>query len=562
MAIASQTNRLNLIWKPSLAGILGFVYFCMAVPFTAQGQTESDVARKPAPNIVFAFADDLGRYASAYSDPKRPSVNDVIQTPNFDRIAKEGTIFDCALVSSPSCTPSRAAIVACRHFFRNGSHSQLHSPWVKGHPDPWDDVRGFPLMLQEKGYHIGWTYKMHISPDRMGGTKRNYQKAGRKFNSFSQTASKWIGEKEPTESTIDNAKKQLLSEVRGNFGAFLADRKKDQPFYYWFNPTNTHRAWTKGSGKKLWGIEPDQLKGKMPKFLPDNPTIREDFADYLGEALAFDASVGVLIDELVKLGEFENTIFVVSGDHGAPGFPRGKCNLYDFGTQVPLAIRWPKKIAAGRKIFSTVSLFDLGPTFLEAAGIEKAKDMDGSSLLSAMDPKTKKPESKLRGNAFVGRETHVDEARAGGLPYPMRAIRTKDFLYIINFAPERYPVATLPLSAELLKSKRKGSRRMDIDFGPTRTFFEEHETDPKFATEFQLGFGLRAADELYAVGEDPDQMKNLSGDRQFAEIREKLRRELLSELRKGNDPRVAGDGTAFDKPPYAPLDKSRGVLKK
>lgn len=508
-----------------------------------------------SPNIVFAFADDLGRYASAYADPQHPSPNDVIQTPNFDRVAREGTLFDCALISAPSCTPSRAAIVAGRHFFRNGSHSQLHHPWMKGFEDPWDDVKGFPLILQDAGYHIGWSYKMHISVDRMGGAKRNYRPAGSKFNTFSQVAM--------AADDHDAAKQKLLDEVRQNFSAMLADRDGEQPFFYWFNPTNTHRSWVQGSGKTLWGIEPDALKGRLPKFLPDNAIIREDFADYLGEAMAFDAAVGVLLDELQQRGELDNTIVVVSGDHGAPGFPRGKCNLYDFGTQVPLAIRWPKHYAAGRRVDAPVSLIDLGKTFLAAAGAPPTADMNGQDLTPAMNPDTTDYEDQLQGYVICGRETHVDEARPGGLPYPMRAIRTGEFLYIVNFAPDRWPVAKPPLSAPLVTAKPgkdvRSSRRMDIDYGPTRDFFTEFETSDSIAAAWKLGFGLRPAEELYAVADDPDQMHNLIDDPQYAPQRDRLRHLLMSELKSNRDPRLHND--AFDRPPYTPVRPQRGVIK-
>ncbi len=509
------------------------------------------------PNIVFAFADDLGKYASAYADPDRPSPNDALQTPNFDRVAREGVLFHNALVSAPSCTPSRAAIVACRHFFRNGSHSQLHHPWMQGFEDPWDEVKGFPLILQDAGYHIGWSYKMHISEDRMGGKKRNYKSAGSRFNSFSQNAMK------ATNPEAEKAK--LLNEVHDNFNAFLDDREEDQPFYYWFNPTNTHRSWIRGSGKKLWGIDPDDLKGRLPSFLPDNEIVREDFADYLGETMAFDAAVGVLLQELTQRGELDDTIVVVSGDHGAPGFPRGKCNLYDFGTQVPLAIRWPKHIAADRSVAAPVSLIDLGPTFLDAAGLKPTDDMDGQSLLPVIRADDPAEESELRGYAIVGRENHVNEARPGGLPYPTRALRTRDFLYVVNFAPDRWPVAQPPLSASLIKNVKGGknsARRMDMDFGPTRDFFTEYEGSQSIATAWKLGFALRPAEELYAVNVDPDQVQNLATDPQFEETRAALRKQLFAELTKGNDPRVVGAGDAFDKPPYAPDDPQRGVIAK
>ena len=551
-----ESQAINAILKPALhsAAVWIVALSCGLIQASLLAQVEATSAGRP--NIVFAFADDLGRYASIYSDPSRPSPNDVIHTPNFDQIAMAGVLFQNALVSVPSCTPSRAAIVSCRHFFRNGSHSQLHHPWVKGFPDPWDQVRGFPLILQDAGYHIGWSYKMHISEDRMGGSLRNYKAHGSRFNSFSQNAMK--------ADDPEAEKAKLLDEVRLNFGDFLADRQPDQPFYYWFNPTNTHRAWIQGSGKKLWNIDPDDLLGKLPSFLPDNATVREDFADYLGEAQAFDAAVGLLREELIACGEWENTILVVSGDHGAPGFPRGKCNLYDFGVQVPLAIHWPEHLAAGRRIAAPVSLIDLGPTFLEAAGLEPTADMDGQSLLTAMLPSTDTPASGLRQYAIVGRENHVDQARPGGLPYPMRAIRTNQYLYIINFAPDRWPVAEPPLSAPLAEGmKNRGgsaSRRMDIDYGPTRDFFTEFEGSQSIAKEWELGFAKRPNFELYDVLQDPDQVNNLAHAGEFQELRQQLHTQLMSELQAGNDPRVIGSGTAFDAPPYAPGDPQRGVI--
>ncbi|MCA9082385.1 MAG: sulfatase-like hydrolase/transferase, partial [Planctomycetaceae bacterium] len=119
---------------------------------------------------------------------------------------------------------------------------------------------------------------------------------------------------------------QLQQEVRGNFSDFLSSVEEDQPFCYWFGPTNCHRKWIQGSGKKHWGMDPNALEGKLPKYLPDVDVVREDFCDYLGEVQAFDLGLGVLLDELEKRGLSENTLVVVSGDHGIPGIPRGKCN--------------------------------------------------------------------------------------------------------------------------------------------------------------------------------------------------------------------------------------------
>src|SRR5262249_20236200 len=144
--------------------------------------------------------------------------------------------------------------------------------------------------------------------------------------------------------------------------------------------TNVHRMWEKGSGKALWGIEPDALKGKLPPFLPDVPEVREDFADYLGEIQAFDAYVGVLLARLEEAGELDRTLIVISGDHGAPGFPGGKCNLYDFGVGVALVAAWPGG-QGGRIVDDFVSLMDLAPTFLDAGGVKLPGGMNGRSLL-------------------------------------------------------------------------------------------------------------------------------------------------------------------------------------
>ena len=117
----------------------------------------------------------------------------------------------------------------------------------------------------------------------------------------------------------------------------------------------------------------------MPPYLPDVPEVRQDLADYFGEAAAFDASLGVLVEELRKVGQLDNTLLVVSGDHGAPGFPHGKCNLYDFGCRVALAIAGPG-VHGGRVVDDFVCLPDLAPTFLETGGVDVPEVMTARSL--------------------------------------------------------------------------------------------------------------------------------------------------------------------------------------
>ena len=315
-------------------------------------------AEKPL-NILFCFADDWGRYASIYAEHEKfPSPNQVVKTPNIDRIAREGALFRRAYVNAPSCTPCRSSLLSGRYFFNTGRAAILNGA-------VWDPaIPSFPLLLKDKGYHIGKAYKVWGPGDPadapFGGQQFAYQKAGGRCNQFSQEVTKLVAGGTPLEA----AKQQIYDEVRGNFDAFLKARPKGAPFLYWHGPTNVHRKWVKGSGEALWGIKPDELKGKLPKHLPDVPAFREDFGSYLGEIQAFDAQVGTLVRRLEEEGELDNTVIVISGDHGAPGFPGGKCNLYDFGVNVTLAIRWPGQ-RGGRFIEDFVNLMDLAPTFMD-----------------------------------------------------------------------------------------------------------------------------------------------------------------------------------------------------
>ena len=514
------------------------------------GATLLHAAPADKPNILLLFADDLGRYASAYADPEKPSPNDILRTPVFDRIAKEGALFQNAYVSVPSCTPSRAALVTGRHFFRNGSHSQLHFPWQKGAPDPFAEIKGMPLTLQEGGYHIGLSLKLHMR-DSIIGKGNLYNKAGQRINQYSEILTK-ADDKEA-------AKQKIYEEVRQNFRDFLAKRGDGQPFFYSFNPTNTHRLWVKGSGKALWNLNPDDLKGRMPSVLPDVPEIREDMADYLGEVMAFDAACGALIRMVEEMGELDSTIVVISGDHGIPGFPRGKCNVHDFGSAVPLAIRWPEKIAPKRSVSAPVSLIDITPTFLAAAGLESPDDPNGQNLLPALAADG--DDSILRGWALIGRERHAGRARADQSPYPVRALRTSEYLYVKNFKPDRWPMGdpyqvteTSEPSSDLLE-KDTYAAFPDMDMSPTKAWLVHHRKDPGMEKYIDYAWAKRPEEELYAIKDDPHQTKNLASDPAYSMILRELRNQLMDELKANDDPRLADD--AFDRAPFHVMDKKR-----
>jgi N-sulfoglucosamine sulfohydrolase len=531
------------------------VTLCLFFAFALSLGGGAVCAADKRPNILFAFADDWGRHASAYAKADGPGTeNDVIQTPNFDAIAKSGVLFNQAYINAPSCTPCRSSLLSGQHFWRTGRGAILQGA-------VWDsNIPTWPLLLKDAGYHIGFSFKVW-SPGTprdapFGGKANAYHTAGRRFNGFSQDATKNVR----SGKSLEDAKGALGAEVRKNFQGFLGKKKNDQPFAYWFGPTNVHRKWVRGSGKTLWGIDPDKLKGKMPPFLPDVPTVREDLADYMGEAMAFDMALGILVEELKKSGHYDNTIIAVSGDHGPAGFPHGKCNLYDYGTRVPLAISGPgvKKLAAGRVLDDFVSLPDLAPTFLEAGGVKIPPVMTAKSIWPSLKSDAAKGlADAFRTQVFAGRERHVAVARVGHMPYPARAIRTKDHLLIINFRPDRWPLGdpyklgTDKEPTVKMLTEKTFCTLGDEDAGPTKAWIVSNRKDPKVKPFYDHAYGKRPREQLFDMNKDPHQMKNVAADPAYADVLAKLRGQLMDELKTTKDPRVVDNGSYYENPPLA-----------
>lgn len=525
-------------------GAMTLLATCMAQPVSADDR----------PNILFAFADDWGRYASAYAKLEPGGPSDLVSTPNFDRVAREGVLFTRAFVNAPSCTPCRSSLLSGQYFWRTGRGAILQGA-------VWDPaIPSYPLLLKDKGYHIGFTYKVW-SPGTpadapYGGKDFAYRAHGGKFNQFSQFVSQ--------QPDIEAAKHTLLEEVRGNFLDFLKARPEGKPFCYWFGPTNCHRKWVVGSGKKLWGLDPDELTGKMPSYLPDVAPIREDFADYLGEVQAFDAGLGVLLDELTRTGELENTLIVVAGDHGIPGFPRGKCTLYRTGVEVALAVRWGAKVPPGRVVEDFVCLPDLCPTFLEAAGEKPLEVMTARSLMNVLTSTKSGQVDAARDAVVVGRERHVALANEDYRPYPSRAIYTKDYLYILNFHPERWPLGDGPGYGRPAGAfapfddlaNETFSTFADMDASPTKAWLIEHRNDTSWRENFEIAFGQRPAEELYDLRKDPDELQNIADRPDYQQVKEQLRSRLMRVLEETKDPRVINGGTQFEQPPFTGLDES------
>ena len=444
--------------------------------------------RQAPPNILFVIADDWSYpHAGAYGDR-------TVATPAFDRIAREGVLFRRAFTAAPSCTPSRAAILTGRppHQLAEGGNlwSFLPSRF---------DV--FPDLLEKAGYTVGHAGK-GWGPGQFEAGGRTRNPAGPRFASFQD---------------------------------FLAKRRNGQPFYFWYGSTDPHRPYDAASGAKA-GLRPESVT--VPGLLPDTPEVRNDILDYYLEVQRFDSQLAALLDELERRKELDNTLVVVTSDNGMP-FPRAKANLYDAGTHMPLAIRWPKGAKPGLAADTFVNLIDLAPTFLEAAGIAVPSDLTGRSLLRILAGKM---EAAARDRTFSERERHAN-VRRGDLSYPARAIRTSEFLYIRNYRPDRWPAgdpeqhfAVGPFG--------------DIDGGPSKSLLLDRRGDAPIRKHFELATAKRPADELYDLRRDPDQLVNVAGEVAYAKTLERLRAELTSWQRATGDPRVTLDDDRWDKYPY------------
>ena len=320
-----------------------------------------------------------------------------------------------------------------------------------------------------------------------------------------------------------------------------------------------HRPYTPDSGKELWGIEPDSLKGLIPKFLPDAHDVRRDFSDYLGEVLALDLMLGAMLDELEASGELDNTVIVLSGDHGIPGIPRGKTNCYDLATRVPLLVRWPKGIQAGRRVNDFVSIMDVGPTVLELTGSKPPASMDGCSFLPQLLSKKDGWVDPQRDSVIIGRERHYYNARPDNLPYPMRAVRTPDYLYIRNFKPQRWPMGNPYDAAELTTPDALYEMGLstvpayrDLDGSLTKAWMMSQRGSPHDKELFSLTMDPRPSEELYDLKNDPEQLVNLAADSPHASTLNALRARVEKVMNNTNDPRLTD---AFDQLPWVDSTK-------
>jgi uncharacterized sulfatase len=489
----------------------------LAVLGGAAGPLRADSPEAKRPNILLAIADDWSwPYASVYGCK-------FVQTPAFDRVAREGVLFTRAFCASPGCSPSRAALLTGRHTWQlehAGTHASSFSKHYAVYPD----------LLEAAGYHVGFTGK--------GWGPGNFQAGGRTRNPAGPAYSS---------QRLSSAPRKGISptDYAGNFQTFLDRRPKDKPFCFWYGGTEPHRAYEKGAGLKAGKKLED---AEVPPFLPDTPEVRSDLLDYAVEIEWFDQHLGRMLRLLAEAGELDNTVVVVASDNGMP-FPRAKANVYEYGTHMPLAVRWPARVKGGRVLEDFVGHVDLAPTFLEAAGLNPLPAMTGKSFLNLLTSGKDGWVDPARDRVYTARERH-SSARVDNLGYPCRALRTADYLYIRNFAPDRWPAGD-PRGVD-----GDAAGYYDIDGSPTKAFLIGHRDSKEVGRFAQLALGKRPAEELYDVKKDPGNLVNLADRPEFAAVQKRLRAELEQYLKETRDPRALGNGDVFESyPRYSPIRK-------
>ncbi|MFW5980722.1 MAG: sulfatase [Halanaerobiaceae bacterium] len=455
---------------------------------------------KNKPNILLAIADDAS-HMEAYGC-------DFVNTPNFNQVAEEGILFENAFTSNPKCAPSRASLLTGRHTWQLEDACNHFGIFPA-------KFEVYPNLLEEAGYFIGYTGKGWAPGDwEKGGFSHN--PAGHEYNE--------IRLEPPADSCISD------KDYTGNFEKFLKERPKDKPFCFWYGGHEPHRPYTqdKEGTKAVNTIN----EVEVPSYLPQEEVVKNDLLDYAFEIEWFDQHLGQMIAKLKEIGEYENTLIVVTSDNGMP-FPRVKGQMYEQDFNLPLAMCWKNKTGGKREVKDLINFIDLAPTFLEAAGLEVPGEMSGKSLMNIIDSAQSGQVDETRNRVYLGRERH-DLGRKNDYGYPVRCVRTEKYLYVHNFKPDRWPAGNPETGFT------------NCDSSPTKSLIlKQHEQGKDYY--YNLAFGKRPREELYNIIDDPECINNLADKAEYEELKQKLWEELIEKLEETGDPRIFGNGDVFDK---------------
>ena len=437
----------------------------------------SSLAMADARNVVLIIADDQGLDLGVYGNP-------VLRTPNLDRLAAGGTLFTNAFATVSSCSPSRSVIYTGLYSHSNGMYGLAHDVHNQ-HLLP--SVRTLPQVLKAAGYRTAIVGKKHILPDE---------------------ALPFDEELAPERPGIRD-----VAFMAGEARRFIAE-KSDQPFLLIVGYSDPHRADHDFGNTRTWPqvkrASYDPAKVIVPTHLPDLPEVRRDLADYYESISRLDSGIGLLLDGLRASGHGEDTLVIYLSDNGRP-FPGGKTTLYDEGIHLPLIISSPVQSKRGVRNDAMVSWIDITPTILDWAGVSppKTQQLAGRSILPILEQAAPQGWDRV----FASHVFHEIQQY-----YPMRALRTREYKYIVNLAP----ALEFPIAGDIAASPawRALTARPGIGLG-SRTM---------------QAFLHRPPEELYDIRKDPAEVRNLAADPAYRAVIERMRAEMTKFRSDTRDP--------------------------
>jgi len=443
----------------------------------------------PRPNIVLFIADDLG-----FSDTS-PYGNLVTRTPNLERLAQESMVFGRAFAASPTCSPSRSAIYTGMLPFRNGAHAN-HSNVREGTPS-------LVLRFQAMGYRVALAGKLHVGPESVFPFEivamSNVPEPG-----FEGKGDLW------TDLNMPEVER------------WLAAVDTTRPFLLIVADHSPHVAWP---------LVPEYDEGavNVPANHIDTPEYRHSRARYYTDVTKMDRNVGQLLASLERHGMADRTLLAFTADQG-PQLAFGKWGLYELGIRTPLIVRWPGHVAPGTRSAAIVSLVDLLPTFVEAAGAPAPTDIDGRSIMPVLTG----ARSTHRDTVYATHTGDRDMNRA-----PMRMVRTQRYKYILNLAD------TIIYTTHIDRVRR-------ADWGDDywTSWVERSYLDP--AAAFLLyRYHHRPPEELYDLETDPLELRNLVYQPEYAGILTGMRASMVAWRARQGDAET-GPETLENRPPGPP----------
>ena len=360
--------------------------------FLAASAVPLAAAAAPArPNIVFVLMDDLRFDALGIAG------HPFVKTPNIDRIGREGAMFVNNFATTPLCSPSRASFLTGQFVHTHGvidntDHNELSHKLVTS-----------GLLLQRAGYDTAYMGKLHMGNDsspRPGWTRWiSFRGQGQYDDPLLNIDGK--EEKVPgyvTDILTKNAVDFIRAERSKPFLLYVAHKAVHGPF----TPAARHKDLFENETIQRAPSAQDTLEGKpmLQREIPNMPALKPGMGsndqlirNQLRCLTAVDEGVGQMIHALEEKKLLERTVFIFTSDNGyiwGEHCLGDKRPAYEESIRIPMLARYPSLIKAGTKIENLTLNIDIAPTFLDLAGLQPVKEMQGTSLLPLLRGKTPK----------------------------------------------------------------------------------------------------------------------------------------------------------------------------